>query len=224
MHVLIVEDELAIREVLVAYFKQAGFTVSIAKDGQLALQRWKQLPIDCILLDIRMPFVDGWTVLETIRATSDVPILMLTALDDVPERIKGLEKGADDYISKPFHPDEVVARTKAVLRRTTSVASQSIQLGDLVLDVEQFRVTLQGNTLQLIPKDFALLAFFMQHPNQLFSREQLLDEVWGQDFDGSDRAVDVAIKRLRQALGEWPKEQGEIRTVRGMGYQLYVPS
>lgn len=219
--IVIAEDEMPIRRVLALYFERAGYTVLQAENGEEALRFWKEHTIDGFVLDIMMPFVDGWTVLETIRAESDVPIIMLTALGDAPNRIQGLKKGADDYIAKPFEAEEVVLRMEAIFKR---IAPSRFVYGSLVIVPEGHTVTLNGRTINLTPKDFAMLAFLARHPNRTFTREEIIEHVWGNFYEGSDRAIDVAVKRIRQALRDWPAEEGQIKTIRGTGYQFHVPA
>jgi DNA-binding response OmpR family regulator len=170
-----------------------------------------------------LPGVDGWTVLDEIRKQSSCPVIILTARGDVSDRLQGFNRGADDYIPKPFDPDEVIARVGAVLRRPpTLVEADQVRFGSLVVDFTANSVTISGQQVMLAPRDWELLAFLVRHPNQTFSRDQLLDHVWGLDYEGGDRAVDVAIKRLRHALKDWPEAEGEIQTIRRMGYVLRV--
>ncbi|MCH5584711.1 response regulator transcription factor [Shimazuella sp. AN120528] len=224
--ILIVEDEIAISRVLSAYLQKAEFTVEHAYDGEEALAKFDQLEPELVLLDVMLPKGDGWEVLKQIRSKSPCPVIMITALGKLDERLTGLDHGADDYISKPFEPKEVVARVRAVLRRYNQILEEkdAIYYGGLKLDFHAHIVTLHGEKLELTPRDLSLLLFLAKNPNQAFTREQLLDHVWGTNFDGSDRSVDLAVKRLRKALCKWSKKEGEIVTLRGVGYQLYVHS
>jgi DNA-binding response OmpR family regulator len=219
--ILIVEDEKPIVRLLQVYLTQAGYQVESAMDGEAALAVFARVRPALVLLDINLPLLDGWGVLAEIRKQSSCPVIMLTARGDVKDRLHGFQSGADDYIPKPFDPDEVVARVMAVLRRPPAlVETDHVRVGRLVVDFTARSITLGQEALTLAPRDWDLLAFFMRHPNQSFTRDQLLDRVWGLDYEGGDRAVDVAVKRLRQALREWPTEEGEIVTIRGMGYML----
>ncbi|MBL0386397.1 response regulator transcription factor [Tumebacillus sp. ITR2] len=219
--ILIVEDEKPIVRLLQAYLTRAGYLVEAAMDGDEALVAYGQLRPALVLLDINLPRRNGWGVLEEIRKLGSTPVIMLTARGDVTDRLRGLQNGADDYIPKPFDPDEVVARVQAVLRRPPAlVETDQVRIGSLAVDFTARSIALGGETLALAPRDWDLLAFFVRHPNQSFTRDQLLDRVWGFDYEGGDRAVDVAIKRLRQSLRDWPTEEGEIVTIRGMGYML----
>ncbi|RJS60364.1 response regulator transcription factor [Bacillus sp. PK3_68] len=222
--VLLAEDELAISQVLKAYLVKAGFHVIQAFDGRQAIDLFYSEPPDLVLLDVMMPKADGWTVLKEIRQTSACPIIMLTALGDVTYRLDGLNNGADDYITKPFNGEEVAARVRAVLRRSINEPPTSAlkHYGSLTIDSVAHRVTLKGIDLSLTPRDLSVLLFLASQPNRTFTREQLIEHVWGHDYDGSDRAVDLSIKRLRKALKNWPETEGEIKTLRGLGYQFCV--
>ncbi|MFK2825397.1 response regulator transcription factor [Bacillus sp. B190/17] len=222
--ILLAEDELAISQVLKAYLTKGGFHVVQAFDGQQALDLFHSELPDLVLLDVMMPKADGWTVLKEIRQTSSCPVIMLTALGDVNYRLEGLNNGADDYITKPFNGEEVVARVKAVLRRSGNEMPSSFikHYGSLTIDSSAHRVSLKGVDLTLPPRDLSVLLFLASQPNRTFTREQLIEHVWGHDYDGSDRAVDLSIKRLRKALKNWPETEGEIKTLRGLGYQFCV--
>jgi DNA-binding response OmpR family regulator len=221
--ILIVEDEAAISMVLKAYLVKAGYAVEQVYDGEEAIRvfmRWKP---SLVLLDVRLPNQDGWLVLRMIRESSACPVIMLTALDDVEQRLKGLRDGADDYLCKPFAGEEVVARVQAVLRRQSHVMTEDTAIfGQLRMNYTSREVVLNGRSVTLTPRDYDLLIFLSKHPNQSFSREQLISRVWGIDYEGSDRAVDLSVKRIRQLLRDWPEEEGEIATIRGMGYQFRV--
>ena len=169
-----------------------------------------------------LPGKDGWTILKEIREQSQTPVIMLTALGDTHFKLDGLNGGADDYIAKPFEAEEVVARIKAVLRRVNQLQHAVKQFGALQIDSTAHQIHLHGEEVTLKPRDLSVLLFLAEHPNQTFTRDQLLEHVWGWNYDGSDRAVDLSIKRLRKALQAWPADEGEIRTLRGLGYQLRV--
>ncbi|BCB05740.1 response regulator transcription factor [Bacillus sp. KH172YL63] len=222
--ILIVEDEMTISRVLKAYLDKNGFTTIQSYSGSEALQAFSAHNPDLILLDVMLPDGDGWSVLEALRKDSTTPVIMLTALGDVDYRLKGLTSGADDYITKPFIGEEVVARVQAVLRRSRTLLQTGDikQYGSLKINLQSHTVHLSGEEVTFTPKDLSLFLFLANHPNQTFTREQLIENVWGMDYEGSDRAVDLAIKRIRKALGGWSSEQGEIRTLRGMGYQFSV--
>ena len=222
--ILIVEDEIPISRVLRAYLEKHGYAVSQAFTIQEASLLFDNESIDLILLDVLLPDGTGWDFLQSIRTHSPCPIIMLTALGDVPNRLRGLQNGADDYMSKPFVAEEVVARIQAVLRRPTRLLNEidALHFGKLRVHQEERQIFLHNEEVPLTPKDRALLLFIANHPNQIFSREQLLEHIWGMDYFGSDRAVDLAIKRIRQSLKKWPRSEGEIRTIRGMGYEFHV--
>jgi DNA-binding response OmpR family regulator len=220
---MIVEDEESISMVLKAYLTHAGYTVEQAWDGLQAIDLFERLKPELVLLDVVLPDMDGWMILKWIRERSACPVIMLTALNDIQSRLAGLNGGADDYLGKPFIGEEVVARVQAVLRRRPQVLNGDIAMfGNLKVDYVAREVVLDGQQMNLSPRDLALLLFLTSHPNQTFDREQLIDCVWGTDYEGSDRAVDHAIKRIRKTLVEWSKEDGTIVTFKRMGYQFRV--
>ena len=220
--ILVVDDEPSVGEILRLYLEREGFEVTVVYDGEAAVEAVKRHSFDLVLLDLMLPKKDGWTVCREIRSFSTIPIIMLTARGEEVDRILGLELGADDYVPKPFSPREVVARVKAVLRRgkpQDSVRHQVIRLGPLVIDHEARKVLVQGTPISTTPKEFELLYFLALHPNRVFSREKLLEEVWGYDFLGDTRTVDTHIKRLREKL-EAAGAPPLIKTVWGYGYRL----
>ena len=223
--ILVVEDEKAISMVLKAYLHREGFEVIQVFDGSEAIDVFMEWEPDLVLLDVMLPGKDGWEILKEIREKDACPVIMLTALGEVDYRLSGFKSGADDYISKPFVADEVVARVHAVLRRSPSIVTSEKkirQYGSLKVDMGTYTVYVNGKEVVMTPRDLSLFVFFVNNPNQIFTREQLIEQVWGMDYDGSDRAVDLAIKRMRKALDKWPDSEGEIKTLRGMGYQLLV--
>jgi DNA-binding response OmpR family regulator len=223
--ILIVEDELAISMVLGAYLENAGYDVDYAYNGDEALQKLEEETPALILLDIMMPYLDGWGVLSYIREKSACPVIMLTALSDTEEKLKGFENGADDYITKPFVGEEVIARVQAVLRRSSHYQDNDERVkfyGDLKINFVSHQVFLNGIEVPFTPRDLSVFLFLASNPNQSFTRDQLLDHVWGSDYDGSDRAVDLAIKRIRKLLNGWDPKDGEIKTLRGLGYQFFI--
>ncbi len=193
--ILIVEDEYPINQVLKAYLRKEGFHTESVSDGKLALARFEEIQPNLVLLDVMLPGLSGWEILQGIRTESDCPVIMLTALGEVNYRLDGLNKGADDYIPKPFVGEEVVARVKAVLRRYEKNDSPVKRQGQLEIDIQGHRVKLNGEEVQLTPRDLSLLLFLAEYPNQTFTRDQLLENVWGWEYKGSDRAVDLSIKR-----------------------------
>ena len=222
--ILVVEDEIAISMVLKAYLQREGFEVNQVYDGAEVMNVFDDAKPDLVLLDVMLPGKDGWSILNEIREQSTCPVIMLTALTDIDYRLTGLRSGADDYIAKPFVADEVVARVQAVLRRSASSeeSEEHRTFGSLDIDFQSYKVELNGEEINLTPRDLSLFLFFAKNPNQIFTREQLIEHVWGIDYGGSDRAVDLAIKRIRKALEDWPESDGEIKTLRGLGYQLSV--
>jgi DNA-binding response OmpR family regulator len=222
--ILVVEDEKTISRVLAVYLQHAGYNVVQAYDGDEALRLFHENSPNLVLLDVMLPGREGWSILEDIRKVSACPVIMLTALGDIDYRLKGLNQGADDYITKPFVGEEVIARVHAVLRRSANVldSDNSKQFGSLKINLDAHIVTINGEEVILTPKDLNLLIYLAERPNRTFTRDDLIESVWGMDYEGSDRAVDLAIKRIRQALSEWPDSQGEIRTHRGLGYQFCV--
>jgi len=222
--ILVVEDEIAISIVLKAYLEKDGFTVVQAFNGNEALEKFDREKPMLVLLDIMLPDLDGWSILQHIRKKSSCPVIMLTALGDIDNKLNGLNQGADDYISKPFIGEEVVARVNAVLRRSTQIIENDnvVYFGTLKIDFQAHVVFLNGIELTFPPRDLSLFLFLAKHPNQTFTREQLIEHVWGLDFEGSDRAVDLAIKRIRKMMANWPESEGQIKTLRGLGYQFSV--
>ncbi|MDM5317062.1 response regulator transcription factor [Fictibacillus sp. b24] len=222
--ILLVEDEETISRVLTVYLKHEGYEVLQAFDGQQAVTYFVEQSPNLVLLDVMLPDRDGWSILQKIRQNSSCPVIMLTALGDIDYRLKGLNQGADDYITKPFIGEEVIARVNAVLRRAANVleTDNTKQYGSLGLNFDSHVVKIYGEPVVLTPKDLSLLFFLAARPNRTFTRDNLIEQVWGLDYDGSERAVDLAIKRIRQALVNWPDSQGEIRTLRGLGYQFCV--
>ncbi|PLS17604.1 DNA-binding response regulator [Bacillus sp. M6-12] len=222
--ILVVEDEAPISMVLKAYLQREGFKVIQVFDGGEAIVAFEEHLPDLVLLDVMLPNKDGWEILKEIRQKAACPVIMLTALGDVNYRLEGLHSGADDYIAKPFVAEEVVARIQAVLRRSPRILDEENikQYGALRISLDSYTVQLNGEEINLTPRDLSLLIFLAKNPNRIFTREQLIDQVWGMDYDGSDRAVDLAIKRIRKTLSDWPSSEGEIKTLRGLGYQLCV--
>ncbi|MEO3945840.1 response regulator transcription factor [Gorillibacterium sp. CAU 1737] len=222
--ILIIEDEEAISRVLAAYLKKAGFHVTRSTDGREAMAQFEAGDYSLVLLDVMLPGMDGWELLRRIRAISPCPVIMLTARDQLQDRLGGLNGGADDYMTKPFVPEEVVARVQAVLRRRPhwTDGESKRYFGNLLIDYASRSVYLNAAEVALTPRDLSLLLFLAEYPNRIFTREQLIEQVWGMDYDGSDRAVDLSIKRLRQSLTHWSAEAGEIRTLRGTGYQFWI--
>jgi len=220
-HVLLVEDDASIREVATLGLEQAGFRVTSSGDGREALVRFRQGAFDLVVLDVMLPSLDGFEVCREIRRTSQVPVVMLSARSETVDVVVGLELGADDYVTKPFELPELVARVKAVLRRSASApADQVITIGGLEIDPAAFRVTRRGEEIVLTATEFRLLLELARRPKQVFTRELLLELVWNYDYLGDSRLVDVAVQRLRAKVEDDPKSPRLIHTVRGVGYRL----
>jgi DNA-binding response OmpR family regulator len=218
--VLLVEDEYSIGTLIRSYLERTGHRVVWVRSGEEALTELARHPVRIVVLDIGLPGMDGFDVCRRMRERSGVPIVMLTARDEEPDRVAGLEVGADDYVTKPFSPRELAARIKAVLRRTEGPPRQdSLELGDIVLRRDSREVTVEGTPVELTGKEFELLAWLMEHPGVVFSREQLLDGVWGMTYFGGTRTVDVHVAQVRRKLGR----PDLIRTVRGAGYKAVRP-
>ncbi|MGL4738766.1 MAG: response regulator [Cellulosilyticaceae bacterium] len=221
--ILIVDDDQNIAELISLYLQKEGYDTKEVYSGKQGVDTFEAYQPDLILLDVMLPEMDGYDVCKAIRRTSKTPIIMLTAKCDVFDKVLGLELGADDYIAKPFDPKELTARVKAVLRRTNTVEEEhqsrnQIVLPDLVVDKDNYSVTYEGNLIELPPKELEVLYFLASHPKQVFTREQLLDKIWGYDFVGDTRTVDVHIKRLRDKFeGDHP---WSIKTVWGVGYKF----
>lgn len=220
--ILVVDDEETIREVLRRYLEREGFRVIEAADGESALTAIDSDEPDLIVLDLMLPGVDGLEIARSLRRHRPIPIVMLTARGELSDRIEGLELGADDYIVKPFSPREVTLRVNAVLRRReegTIEAGDPIEVDDLLLDPRTREVHIDGNPAELTAKEFDLLHFLMRHPRQVFSRDQLLDNVWGYEFYGDPSTVTVHIRRLREKIETDPSNPQRLLTVWGVGYK-----
>ena len=222
--ILIADDEKNIVELAKLYLERDGFSTVCAYDGEEALSVFEKEAPELIVLDIMMPKADGWQVCREIRKVSQVPIIMLTAKTDTFDKVLGLELGADDYMTKPFEPKELVARVKAVLRRSEALKDtekKEVSFPNLSINIENYELKINGETVDAPPKEIELLYFLAQNPNKVYTREQLLDKVWGFDYFGDSRTVDVHIKRLRQKL-EAANENWQLKTVWGVGYKFEV--
>lgn len=218
--ILIVEDEANIRELLRLYLEREGYTVLEAENGVEGIKKWKSDKPDMLLLDVMMPVMDGWAVCREIRAESDVPIIMLTAKGETADRVSGLEMGADDYIVKPLEMPEVIARVRAVFRRMApDDEPEKLSFDNLVIDKQAYDLVIKGKRVDAPPKEIELLYFLASSPNRVFTRAQLLDDVWGFDYFGDTRTVDVHVKRLREKL-EGVSDKWELKTVWGVGYKF----
>ena len=224
--VLVVDDEAKIAQLARDYLERAGFAVLVAGDGRSALQAIRARRPDLVVLDLGLPEVDGLEVTRTVRESSGVPIVMLTARDDELDKLLGLELGADDYITKPFSPRELVARVRAVLRRTERAAdpeAERIAVGDLTLDAAKLTATVAGRPVDLTPTEFSLLLTMARQPGRVFTRSQLLDAVRGVAFESYERAIDAHVKNLRRKIEPAPHQPRYVLTVYGMGYRLAEP-
>lgn len=224
--ILVVDDEAAIVELVEYNLEREGFEVLTEAEGPKAVERARAERPDLIILDVMLPGMSGMDVCRELRKTTDVPIILLTARKDEVDRVLGLELGADDYVTKPFSPRELVARVKAILRRSQRQASEgeAVAASGLVVDEERRQVTLDGRRLDLTFTEFELLATLAKNPGRAFSRDELLSRIWGQDFYGDARTVDVHIRHLREKLEEDPAAPRFIETVRGVGYRFRSPS
>lgn len=217
--ILVVDDDTNILAIIELYLKKEGYTVATCTRGDAAMDTFRATKPSLVLLDVMLPGTDGWTILEELREESTIPVIMLTAKGDTLDRIQGLELGADDYIPKPFEAKELLARIKAVLRRSVSPGDEKeLRFPGLIISFDNYTVTLDGKQLDMPPKEIELLFFLASHEGKVFTREQLLEQVWGFDFFGDSRTVDVHIKRIREKIGERP--EWEIKTVWGVGYKF----
>ena len=225
---LIVEDDINIAELLKIYLQKDGFETENAYDGKKAVELAAKIHPDIILLDIMLPLMDGWQVCREVRKTSQVPIIMLTAKGESMDKVSGLEMGADDYVTKPFDPKELIARVHAVMRRSDcSCAEEAEDTGrklvydNLVINLDSYELMVNGEKVDTPPKELELLFHLASYPNRVFTRNQLLDEVWGFDYFGDSRTVDVHVKRLREKI-EGVSSKWELNTVWGVGYKFKV--
>ena len=222
--VLVVEDDINIAELLRLYLQKDGFEVSHAADGGKAVEMAKEIQPDLVLLDIMLPVMDGWQVCRELRKSMKMPIIMLTAKGETEDKVSGLEMGADDYIVKPFEVKELLARVHAVLRRTGDDGkpqSKKLTFDKLVINLDSYELIVDGKKIDTPPKEMELLYHLAATPNRVYTRNQLLDEVWGFDYFGDSRTVDVHIKRLREKV-ENVSDQWELKTVWGVGYKFEV--
>ena len=223
--ILVCDDDKNIAELLRLYLEKESFGVVIANDGEEAIAKYTQESPDLVLLDIMMPRLDGWQVCREIRKKSDVPIIMITAKGETFDKVLGLELGADDYVVKPFDAKEIVARIKAVLRRTGKAAEpldiKEVSYDKLVVNMTRYELKVNGNVVDTPPKELELLFHLSSNPNRVYTRDQLLDEVWGFEYYGDSRTVDVHVKRLREKL-EGVSDKWSLKTVWGVGYKFEV--
>ena len=221
-HILIVEDEESLSEPLAFILQREGYQVTVAEDGPGAVAAFDKTGADLVLLDLMLPGLPGTEVCRQIRVTSNVPVIMVSAKDDEVDKVVGLELGADDYVTKPYSPRELVARIRAVLRRGTEpeLAPMTLEAGPVRMDVERHVVTVDGSEQRLPLKEFELLEMFLRNPGRVLTRGQLIDRVWGSDYVGDTKTLDVHVKRLRAKIEPNPAEPRLLTTVRGLGYKL----
>ena len=221
--ILVADDDKNICELIRLYLEKSGFKVVCVFDGQTALDSLKTGEFSAVILDIMMPKLDGMEVLKEIRKTSSVPVIMLTAKGETIDKVLGLELGADDYIVKPFEPQELIARLKAVLRRSTTddSADDAMAFDNLYINKSTYEIKINGETIDMPPKEFELLTFLCSHPNKVYTRDQLLNEVWGYDYYGDSRTVDVHVKRIREKI-DGVSDNWTLRTIWGVGYKFEV--
>ncbi len=222
--VLVVDDEEPIRKLVEYNLAQAGYDVTVAENGSVALEMVHQQRYDLLILDLMLPGIGGMELCKRLRQEqAKIPIIMLTARGEEIDRVLGLEMGADDYVTKPFSPRELVARARAVLRRNPEEPANpgaTIDAGPLRLDLEKYEVTMRGQPVELTPREFELLHYLLKHADRVVSRDQLLDRVWGYEYAGDTRLVDVHISHLRDKIEQDPKSPQHIKTVRGVGYKF----
>ncbi len=223
--VLVVEDDSRIRELLQLYLEKEGYAVTLAADGSQGMEKFRSIRPNLVLLDVMMPVMDGWEVCKAIRQEGNTPVIMLTAKGETDDKVMGLKAGADDYVTKPFEMKELLARIEAVLRRADRNIEKSkarrLVFDRLVIDMDAFELLVDGKKVDTPPKEMELLFYLASTPNRVYTRNQLLDEVWGFDYFGDSRTVDVHVKRLREKL-EGISEQWSVKTVWGVGYKFEV--
>lgn len=218
--IMVVDDEMHIRELVRFYLDKAGFDTIEAANAEEALEIVENQYIDLAVVDIMMPGMDGFELVEQMRQYREFPVIMLTAKSQSKDKLRGFSLGIDDYVTKPFDPDELMARVKTILKRYSINSSNVVKIGDVIFDGDKYEVTYQDQIIHLPLKQFELAFELAKNPNQIFTREQLIEKIWGMDYDGFDRTVDVHIKRIRENLGHLPGFK--VVTVRGLGYKIEV--
>jgi two-component system, OmpR family, response regulator len=219
--ILIVDDDAHIRELARVFLREAGFDIVEATDGVEALTKLESVTVDMVILDIMMPNMDGWELCRQLRAAYEFPLLMLTAKGTTNDKLQGFQLGTDDYLVKPFEPLELVVRVKALLKRYRIAMSQTVQVGELFMDRKTFEVKAAGKDVTLPLKEFELLFKLASYPGKTFSRDQLIEDIWGYNYEGNERTLDVHINRLRERFAEG-QHSFHITTIRGLGYRLEV--
>lgn len=217
--ILVVDDDPNIRELVALFLRDDGFDVFEASDGLDALTKLETMNADLIILDVMMPHMDGWELCSELRKYYDIPLLMLTVNAETSQKVKGFQLGADDYLVKPFDPLELVVRVKALLRRYQITASDTIQVGELFMNRKHHEVRVNGEHITMPLKEFELLFKLASYPGRAFSRDQLIEDIWGYDFDGNERTLDVHINRIRERFSDGTYSF-RIKTIRGLGYRL----
>jgi DNA-binding response OmpR family regulator len=218
-YVLVVDDDPHIRELVCVILQKEGLSVQEAPDGKSALAQMEASPADMVILDIMMPNMDGWQLCQELRKDYDIPLLMLTAKGEMGDKVKGFNLGTDDYLVKPFDPAELTVRVKALLKRYRIAVSQQVSVAELMLDRQTFEVKVHSEYMTLPPKEFELLFMLVSHLGRTLTRNQLIEAIWGYDFDGNERTLDVHINRLRERFETW-QVSIKISTIRGLGYRL----
>ena len=217
--ILVIDDDRNILAIIEMYLKKEGYEVVTCERGDTAIEAFRKAAPSLVVLDVMLPGMDGWEVLAKLREESAVPVIMLTAKGDTTDRIQGLDLGADDYMAKPFEAKELIARIKAVMRRIASAEDEKcVAFQNLSISLDNYSVMLDGKQVEMPPKEIELLYFLASRPGKVFTREQLLEQVWGFDFFGDSRTVDVHVKRIREKLGE--RTEWQIKTVWGVGYKF----
>lgn len=218
--ILVIDDEEDIRMLIGFYLQKEGFEMIEAENGEEALEKIENEYIDLAIVDVMMPVMDGFTFVEEMREFKDTPVIMLTAKSQSTDKLRGFSLGIDDYVTKPFDPDELIARVKTILKRYSINASNIININDVVFDGDKYEIRYKEEKIHLPLKQFELVFELAKNPNQIFTREQLIEKIWGMDYDGFDRTVDVHVKRVRENLGHLPGFK--VVTVRGLGYKIEV--
>lgn len=219
--IMIVDDDPYIRELVRVFMLKEGFDVIEASDGADALKQLETVQVDMVIMDIMMPNMDGWELCKELREHYDIPLLMLTAKGETSQKVKGFELGTDDYLVKPFEPVELAMRVKALLKRYKIASSQTVQVGDLSMNRKTYEITVGSESVTLPLKEFELLYKLASYPGKTFSRDQLIEQIWGFDYEGNERTVDVHINRLRERFPE-ERHAFRIATIRGLGYRMEV--
>lgn len=218
-YVLIVDDDPHIRELVSVILAKEGYQVQQASDGNEAMDAMEDAPADMVILDIMMPNMDGWELCRNLREQYDIPILMVTAKGEMQDKVKGFHIGTDDYIVKPFDPQELVVRVRALMKRYRIATSQQVSAGGLALDRSTYQMNVNGEAVTLPPKEFELLFVLMSNKGRTIARGSLIETIWGYDFDGNERTLDVHVNRLRERFAGWGVS-ARITTVRGLGYRM----